>query len=76
MEKIDLTLVSIGELFDEISSRSDFYVSAYQLKNESGKNKTIYTHWQDDAWFGNLALVAALQADILNESYKNNKNGD
>ncbi len=69
MEKIDLSLVPIDDLFNEIDMRSDFYVAAYQLINASGPTKIIHTNYKNDAWFGNLALCAALQSDILQESY-------
>lgn len=65
---MDLSLVSIHDLFEEIARRSDYYVAAYQLANEP--NQIIYTHWKDDVWFGNLALCAALQYDILHESHE------
>lgn len=76
MQKLDLSLVPMDELLDEVSARSEFYVAAYQLINQSGPNKTIYTHWKNDAWFGNLALAEAVKADILHESYKHNDEDD
>lgn len=69
-DKMDLSLVPISELLDEVSSRTDFYVAAYQLANEP--KKIIYTHWKDKAWFGNLALCAALQSDLLQEAHDEN----
>lgn len=69
MEKLDLSLIPVSELLEEVSSRCDFYACGYQLHNQSGPDKTIYTHWKDKAWFGNLALCEAVKADILQESF-------
>lgn len=73
MTEIDLSLVPIDDLLGEVCSRCDFYAATYQLQNESGPNKTIYTHWKDKAWFGNLACVAALQSDLLKECQSKDK---
>ncbi len=71
---MDLALVPIEDLLNEISSRSECYIAAYKLKVEGHKKETIYTHWQDNCWFQNLALCAALQSDLL--KCCNNKNED
>ena len=63
MDKTDLSLVSIEELLDEISNRSECYIAAYKLKAD--EKEVIYTHWQDKKWFKNLELSSALQCDLL-----------
>jgi hypothetical protein len=65
-EMLDLSLVPIDDLLAEVSNRSECYIAAYKLKVDGGsKKETIYTHWQENCWFKNLALCAALNKDLM-----------